>query len=76
MQQIIRLLCRILFYSFGNYLSNFYCPVIGEIANQVRIFLYKIRFKKVGGIDAINRRVYWGIRKDVGVGNYSDIGEM
>ena len=63
-----------LYYGFANYLPDSYNPILGGVANKIRIFCVKRIFKKCGKISTINRHCYFGNGHDVEIGDYSGIG--
>lgn len=75
MNKIIKFLCLIVFYGFANFLPNSYYPIVGVVSNQIRIFLCRRIFKKVGKVDTINRGIKFGMGFGVEIGDYSGIGE-
>lgn len=70
----MRFLFLIIYYCFATYLPDSYSPVIGPICNSIRIFCCRFIFKKCGKISTINRCAYFGVGKNVEIGDYSGIG--
>lgn len=70
----MRYIFLILYYCFAAYLPDSYSPVIGPICNRIRIFCCKFIFKKCGKISTINRCAYFGMGRDVEIGDYSGLG--
>lgn len=70
----IRLLFLAIYYLIAQYLPDSYTPIIGKLANSIRVFLVKRIIKRCGKITTINRRANFGSGKDMIMGDYSGLG--
>lgn len=65
----------IIYYGFAQYLPDSYTPVIGKIANWLRIACCKRIFKYCSpNVISINRKAFFGKGEEVEIGDYSGIG--
>lgn len=64
----------ILYYGFATHLPNSYTPIIGKFENWVRIWCVKHIFYKCGKIATFNRKVNFGMGRQVQIGDYSGVG--
>lgn len=75
MKRVIRLVCQILYYGFAQYLPDSYTPIVGKIANRIRIGCCKHIFAYCSPkVSNINRRAFFGKGDEVEIGDYSSIG--
>ncbi|MBO5025211.1 MAG: acyltransferase [Bacteroidaceae bacterium] len=70
----MRILYLILYYGFAQYLPDSYSKPLGQVSNWIRCFLVKKIAKKVGLIDTINRRVYFGNGEKLELGDHCTLG--
>lgn len=63
-----------LYYGLAQYLPDSYTPLVGPLANRLRIFCCKHIFRSCGKISTVNRRANFGNGKRVEIGDYSGIG--
>lgn len=70
------MICLLMYYGFAQYLPNSYSKILGNISNNIRVFLCKQIFKKCGNIRTINRKVNFGSGRDFEMGDDSGIGEQ
>lgn len=70
----MRYLFLIIYYGFATYLPDSYSPVFGKISNWLRILCCRFIFRKCGRVSNINRCAYFGVGKDIEMGDFSSIG--
>lgn len=69
-----RVFFLILYYGFATHLPDSYAPILGKIANFIRIACVKRIVKKCGNISTINKGAYFGNGRDIEMGDYSGMG--
>lgn len=73
--KFIRLLFAAIYYCIAQYLPDSYTPVIGKLANWLRIACCKRIFKYCSPkVSNINRKAFFGKGDEVEIGDYSSIG--
>ena len=65
----------LLYYIIAKNLPDSFLPVIGPIANQIRIFVCRRLFKKTGKVSIIQKGVHFGTGENIEIGDYSSIGK-
>lgn len=75
-KNVKRLIFLFIYYCFARYLPSSYSPIVGHIANRIRIYCVRHIFKYCGkSISTIDRMAYFGTGKNIEIGDYSGIGE-
>lgn len=64
----------IIYYGFAQYLPDSYSTPFGRVSNWIRCFLVKRIARRVGKIDTVNRRVYFGTGAKLELGNHCTLG--
>lgn len=63
-----------LYYGLAYHLPDSYTPVVGRVANALRVMCCRHIFRKCGRIVTVNRRAYFGDGKEIEIGDDSGIG--
>lgn len=64
----------ILYYIVARNLPDSYLPVVGRLSNNIRVFICRFIFRKVGKKITIQRGITFGTGFDIEIGNCSGIG--
>lgn len=70
----MRKIYLLIYYGFAQYLPDSYSFPFGRISNKLRCFLVKRIAHRVGEIDTVNRRVYFGSGVKLELGNHCTLG--
>lgn len=63
-----------IYYGLATWLPDSYTPVVGPVANWLRVRCCHHIFRRCGQIITVNRRAYFGSGRDVEIGDRSGIG--
>lgn len=71
----MRTLWLLFYYLIAKNLPDSYLPLIGGIANNIRIWCCKHIFEHMGHVDTIQKGIHFGTGKNIRIGNGSGIGK-
>ena len=71
----MRKLWLLFYYIIAKNLPDSYLPLMGKVANKIRIICCRHIFEYMGKVDTIQKGVHFGTGRNIRIGDYSGIGK-